>query len=148
MTALIGFDTNILVYAELEPDSPKGEIASGLVKRMAPRTVIAAQALLEFVAVVKRRAPEDLPRALRLMDLWRTTMFVVPTTEAVIVEASELIRSRHFQVWDAVIWAASRVGGAGYLLSEDMHDGLEIGGLTVVNPFRRDLADLIAIVGE
>lgn len=37
--------------------------------------------------------------------------------------------------FDAVIIAVARRAGATLLLSEDMHDGLVIEGLTIVNPF-------------
>lgn len=148
MTAKVAFDTNILVYAELEPETEKGELALELTEVLAPRAVLAAQVLLEFLAVVKRRAPQDLQRALELVVRWRAMFPVAPTTDIIVAEATELIRAHRFQVWDAVIWAASRAAGANFLLSEDMHDGLQIGGLTVVNPFKRDMADLLEVVGR
>ena len=73
---------------------------------------------------------------------------VAPTTGEVIAEASQLITAHHFQVWDAVIWTASRKAGARFLLSEDMHDGLELGGMTVVNPFARHMAEVLELIGR
>ena len=52
--------------------------------------------------------------------------------------------SRHqLQTWDAIIWQASTCAQADYLISEDMHDGLSIEGLTVVDPFNPSNAALI-----
>ncbi|MEO7027316.1 MAG: PIN domain-containing protein [Caulobacteraceae bacterium] len=148
MTARVAFDTNILVYAELEPESDKGERAIELTQVLAPRMILAAQVALEFLAVVRRRAPEDLPRALDLVAWWRATLALAPTTDGIFDDAAGLIRSHRFQVWDAVIWTASRAAGARFLLSEDMHDGLELGGLTAINPFKRDMAELLALIGR
>lgn len=39
------------------------------------------------------------------------------------------------QFFDAVIIAVARRAGATLLLSEDMHDGFVIDGLTIRNPF-------------
>jgi predicted nucleic acid-binding protein len=38
--------------------------------------------------------------------------------------------------WDAAIVAAARAMGCRELISEDMAHGLEIEGVTIVNPFR------------
>ncbi|MHB8530896.1 MAG: PIN domain-containing protein [Caulobacteraceae bacterium] len=148
MTPGIAFDTNVLVYAELESDSQKGEIATRAMRLVAPRAIVAAQTLLEFLAVIRRRSPEDLPRALALVDLWRSTLRVAPTTGSIVEQACGLIRDHRLQVWDAVIIAASSAAGGCFLLSEDLQDGLHIGGLTVVDPFKRDMAELLQVIGR
>ena len=48
------------------------------------------------------------------------------------------------QFFDAVIIAVARRAGATMLLSEDMHDGLTIDGLTILNPFREANAPKLA----
>jgi predicted nucleic acid-binding protein len=39
--------------------------------------------------------------------------------------------------WDAMIVASAQHAGCQVLLTEDLHDGLDLDGLRVVNPFRR-----------
>jgi predicted nucleic acid-binding protein len=45
----VALDSNILFYAELEPDLVKGRRALDIIQAAAPRGVLAAQVLLEFL---------------------------------------------------------------------------------------------------
>lgn len=148
MTARVALDTNILVYAELEPASEKGVLCAELIRRSAERGVLALQVLLEFTSVIRRRRPAALDRAIAKIDVWRAVYQVAPTSEDVMDAALRLVAAHHFQVWDAVIWSASRAAGARCLFSEDMQDGLELGGLTVIDPFQRDMAELLELIGR
>jgi len=148
MTAGVALDTNVLLYPILERRSPKGETAAQIIKTCSRSAIVAAQTLLEYLAVVRRHRPDHLDRAIEETELWARIMTVAPTNAEVIAQASRLIRDHRFQVWDAVIWAASRAAGARFLLSEDMQDGLELGGLTVINPFDRDVAELLGLIGR
>ena len=47
-----------------------------------------------------------------------------------------------FSFWDSLIVAAARAIGCGTLLSEDMQDGQEIGGLRIVDPFQHEPSKL------
>jgi predicted nucleic acid-binding protein len=38
--------------------------------------------------------------------------------------------------WDAAIVEAAREAGCSTLLSEDLQDGMDFGGVRIVNPFR------------
>lgn len=40
--------------------------------------------------------------------------------------------------WDALIVAAARIGECDYLLSEDLQEGQDFNGVTVVSPFEHD----------
>jgi predicted nucleic acid-binding protein len=57
------------------------------------------------------------------------------TGSADLLEAFDLAERKMLQYFDALIVAVTKRAGAAILLSEDMHDGLEIGGLKIVNPF-------------
>jgi len=142
MTGRATLDSNILIYAELEPDSDKGALAQRMIVQAAPRGVLTVQALLEFLAVVRRRRPESLPSAMEKVEAWTAVFETAPTTAPVLKAASALVRLHHFQVWDAVIWSAARIAGATVFLSEDLHDGLQLEGLTAINPFNHDPAAL------
>jgi predicted nucleic acid-binding protein len=39
--------------------------------------------------------------------------------------------------WDALIVAAAKAASCAYLLTEDLHPDQDLGGVVVVNPFRR-----------
>jgi predicted nucleic acid-binding protein len=141
-------DSNVLVYAALEPQTPKGHQAQHLIERVAARGIIANQALLEFAAVVKRRAPELLLQAIAQVEAWSRNFETAPTNDRVTAEALAMVQQHHFQIWDAVIWAASRQAGASVLFTEDLQDGLQLNGMRALHPFALDAAALQAVIGE
>ncbi|MFA7261636.1 MAG: PIN domain-containing protein [Caulobacter sp.] len=144
----VALDSNLLVYAELEPESGKGRRAAEVIARFAPNGVIPAQVLGEFLRVVQRKAPDALPEAIRQADLYRATFLTPATSGEIVAEAAELALARHLQLWDAVICVAASRSGAGVLLSEDLQDGGMVGGLRVVNPFNPDNAARLSALGD
>jgi predicted nucleic acid-binding protein len=50
-------------------------------------------------------------------------------------EAWELEDRYSLSFWDALVVAAARKAGCEKLLTEDLQDGRDFGGTTVVNPF-------------
>ncbi len=135
MTVRATLDSNILVYAELEPETVKGVTAQRVIAASAARGVIAVQAMLEFIAVVRRRRMQSLPSAIEKVDAWSMVFETAPTTTAVARSAIKLAAAHNLQIWDAVIWTAARAAGATLLVSEDLQDGLVLDGMRVVNPF-------------
>ena len=57
------------------------------------------------------------------------------TTFADLERATALLQTINLQFFDALIVAVAIRAEATILLSEDMHDGLEIDGLRIINPF-------------
>src|SRR6267378_3460418 len=107
----VAIDSNILIYAEFEPDSEKGTRSADLILRAA------------------------LDDAARQALLYQAVFLTPPTTDAIINTASELAHANRMQLWDCVVCAASAQAGAKVLLTEDMQDGRIINGLRLVNPF-------------
>ncbi|HEV2366163.1 MAG TPA: PIN domain-containing protein [Caulobacteraceae bacterium] len=140
-------DSDVLIYAELEPESEKGSHAQAAINLAAPRGILAIQALLEFLAVVRRRKPERIESAYAKVFAWSEVFVTAPTTDSVVSLSASLVRRHRFQIWDAVIWAAARAAGAEVILSEDLQHGLSLEGMRAINPFRlenEELADLLA----
>ncbi|HEX2886516.1 PIN domain-containing protein [Vineibacter terrae] len=144
----VALDSNILVYAELEPESAKGARAQQVIRSAAPRGILAVQTLLEFVAVVRRKRPASLPSALTKVSVWSAVFETVPTTRLVAERAQALVRDHNFQVWDAVIWCAARSAGADILCSEDLQNGLRLDGMRAVNPFAATPSEIDTIFRE
>ena len=141
MSARVSLDSNILVYAALEPGSDKGKAASDLIVRATPKGILATQALLEFVAVVRRRAPNLTGHAIAQAEAWAAVFETAPTTLPIMRAALKVIAAHQFQVWDAVIWAASHQAGATVLFTEDLQDGFTLNGMVAVNPFGASAAE-------
>ena len=132
----VAFDTNVLVYAELEPGTDKGDLAGSLIERASIRqAIIPAQVLGEFLAVIRRKRREQFPVACELV-IELTSLFEIGETDALVMRnAIELAQRHRLQFWDAVICAAAMQAGATHLLSEDMHDSALLEGLRIINPF-------------
>ncbi len=133
--ARIAFDTNVLGYAELEPESDKGRRAADLIVRAAGRAVIPAQVLGELLRLVQRKMPNALPQAAKQVDIYRASFPMAVTTDATVAVAAELALERRMQIWDCVICVAAAQAGASVLFTEDLQDGADIRGLRIVNPF-------------
>jgi predicted nucleic acid-binding protein len=131
----VALDSNILIYAELEPESEKGKRAANLILRAARDGVIPVQVLGEYLRFVQRRLPTSFVESVRQASIYRTLFLTPPTTSATIEKASRLAHGHRIQLWDCVVCIASVEGGARVLLTEDMEDGRVIDGLRLMNPF-------------
>ena len=145
----VALDSNILIYAELEPESEKGTRSAALILRAARDGVIPAQVLGEYLRFVQRRAPAAFEDAMRQATLYQAAFLTPPTTDAVVNKAAALARAHRMQLWDCVVCAASLDAGAKVLMTEDMQDGRIIDGLRVINPFAAANAEAIeTVLGE
>ncbi len=131
----VAIDSNVLIYAEFEPQTPKGLRAADVILRALRDGVIPVQALGEFLRFTQRRAPVSFDAVAAQIALYRTLALTPATNDIVFAAAVDLARSHRLQFWDAVICAAAMDAGAKALLTEDMQDGRVIDGLRLVNPF-------------
>lgn len=134
MTAVL--DTNIIVYAieRAVPDkSPRSREL--LTRALAGRWPVPRQVLGELLAVGHRRGTTLLDHARETVALIEDATIVIDTTAAMTLTASVLAQRYHLQYFDALICTVARTAGATVLVSEDMHDGLTMDGLTIINPF-------------
>jgi predicted nucleic acid-binding protein len=140
----VALDSNVLIYAELEPDSEKGTRAADLILRAAGDGVIPVQVLGEYLRLVQRRVPTAFAEAVRQASIYRTLFLTPSTTSATIDKACELAHGHRMQLWDCVVCTASIEAGANVLMTEDMQDGRIIEGLRLMNPFTPANTDAIA----
>jgi predicted nucleic acid-binding protein len=129
-------DSNLLVYALLEPHGPKGRLALEIIDRTSGRGVIATQALGELLWVTRRRRPDLVPGAVNLVPELRKTFTIVDTTPDLLLAAMDLTTRHQVPFWDAVIWKAGASVGATMLVTEDLQDGFSADGIRVLDPFR------------
>jgi len=67
----------------------------------------------------------------------------VDTSAAVMVSAADLASGHGLSIWDSVILLASAEAGCRLLLSEDFQERFAWRGVTVTNPFARELHPLL-----
>lgn len=131
----VALDSNILIYAELEPESAKGKRAAELILRAAQDGVIPVQVFGEYLRFIQRRVPAMFEEAAKQVSVYQAAFLTPPTTDAVIARASEIARDHRLQLWDCVVCVAALDAGAKVLLTEDMQDGRSLTGLRLLNPF-------------
>ena len=131
----VALDSNVLIYAELEPESAKGKRAAELILLAARDGVIPVQVFGEYLRFVQRRVPAMFEEAVKQATVYQAAFLTPPTTGAVIAKASEMARDHGLQLWDCVVCVAALDAGARVLLTEDMQDGRSLNGLRLLNPF-------------
>jgi predicted nucleic acid-binding protein len=142
----VALDSNILIYAELEPETEKGRRSADLILRAARDGVIAAQVLGEYLRFVQRRLPAAFDDAIRQVSVYQAAFLIPATTDAIIRTAAAMARAHGMPSWDCVVCAASVQAGASVLLTEDMQDGRTLDGLRLLNPFDAANAEAIETV--
>ena len=131
----VAIDTNVLVYAEIEPQTQKGSAARNVILKASRDGVLPMQVLGEFLRVVQRLDAALLDQARAQIESYLKFFTAPLTTADTLYDAVDLARAHGLQSWDAVIVAASAAAGAKVLLSDDMQDGRAIGGIRILNPF-------------
>jgi len=131
-------DSNILLYAASKnPDErDKASQANDILNSL--DLALSAQVLQEFYVQATRTTRIDrLSHQQAALLLQSFCRYPVQETTLVLVE-SALRTTERFQIsyWDAAIIEAARALGCREILSEDMGDGRDYGGVRVVNPFR------------
>jgi predicted nucleic acid-binding protein len=131
-------DTNILVYAYDADAGAKHIKAKQLLKECweTETGVISTQVLQEFYVTVTRKLPQPLSKQLArdVIQTYRAWNVYCPSIED-ITAASELEQQHQFSFWDALIIIAAQMSGATTLVTEDLQDGRQVNGVTIVHPF-------------
>jgi len=126
-------DTNILLYAALQPD-PRSEAARSL---LAGGGLISVQVLNEFTAVARRKLHRPWPEIAQALGAIRTLCPMPrPITLAVHDAAFSIAEGLGYTIYDALILASALEAGCDTLFSEDLQHGQVVQGrLTIRNPF-------------
>jgi predicted nucleic acid-binding protein len=126
-------DTNVIVYAFTT--DPRAAAAQALLER---GCITGVQALNEFANVARRKLGmtwaevRDALAAIR--TLCRT---IIPIDIETHTDALRIAERHGYTIFDALMIAAALRADCAVLYSEDMQDGMAIGGrLRIVDPFR------------
>jgi predicted nucleic acid-binding protein len=143
MSGPVFVDTNVLIYA-FDDFDPKKQRAARAWRAELWRTHtgrISFQVLQEFYAKVTQKLPaarEEARAEVRDLTAWRPL-----AVSAELVEYAWKVQDRYrFSFWDALIVAAAKATACSYLLTEDLQEGQDLDGVTVVNPFLREPVSL------
>ena len=139
MSAKTFVDTNILVYAHDLDAGKKHEIAKSYVTELweSKSGVISTQVLQELYVTLTRKIPSPLQKAQvrRILNNY-LTWDVAVNDGATILQASEIEEAYNISFWDAMIVSAAYMKNAEFLLTEDLNEGQQVEGVTIVNPLQ------------
>lgn len=131
-------DTNVLLYA-ISCDPTEQDKAKRANEILGTRDLaLSVQVLQEFYVQATRESRPDPLTHEQAVELVESFMrFPVATTTVEQMLAAFVTRRRfRLSYWDAAILEASRSLGCDVVLSEDLSDGEDYGGVRVENPFR------------
>jgi len=124
-------DSNILIYA-FSTDEPRATLAAEL---LSGGGAISVQVLNEFVSVCLRKLRLDWTNIRDRLDVIRDLADPPsPITEEIHIHALDIAETSKIAIYDALIVASAIASGCTELLTEDMQNGMKIGGLTIRNP--------------
>jgi predicted nucleic acid-binding protein len=132
-------DTNVLLYAvSRDPEEQdKAAVAREILSRR--DLALSVQVLQEFYVQATRESRSDRLRhdqAVRLVESF--CRYPVQELTLSILRAAFVTRARWgLSYWDAAILEAARACGCEIVLSEDLSDQEDYGGIRIENPFRQ-----------
>ncbi|GIX28761.1 MAG: DNA-binding protein [Burkholderiales bacterium] len=139
-------DTNVFVYQLERSDARKADIAERLIAEGIAQSsaCISYHVVQELLNIVLRKArvklaPDD---ARRYLQGVLAPLYQVQPSLRLYHAALDLHARYRFGFHDSLIVAAALEAGCKRLYSEDLQDGQNIGGLTIVNPFARRSPEL------
>lgn len=125
------FDTNVLLYL-LSADERKADRAEAL---LAEGGVVSVQVLNEAASVCRRKLKLPWPEVRELLNAVKACCEVMPLALDTHQRALDLAERYQLSLYDALICAAAQNADVAVLYTEDLQDGLVLGGLRVHNPF-------------
>jgi predicted nucleic acid-binding protein len=139
MTALAFVDTNVLVYARDRSEADKQRRAAEWMAALWDSRTgrVSYQVLQEYYVTATRkldppRCAEDVREDVWSLRAWKPQAVDYPT-----LETAWRVQDRYgLSWWDALVVASAVRVGARWLLTEDLQDGQDLLGVTVVDPFR------------
>jgi predicted nucleic acid-binding protein len=144
MTAPVFVDTNIFVYARDSRDAAKRvrarEWLDVLWRDMRGRTSV--QVLNEYYALLTQRAKFRVSRDTAWDDVRELLKWKPQELDGEVLTRAHAIEERfRLSWWDCLIVAAAQAQGCALLLTEDLQDGADYGGVIVRNPFVLGVAE-------
>ena len=131
-------DSNMWVYLFTSDDVSKNELARNFITENTVKGnifVISYQVINEVGAVLKRKKKFSEDKIQFVVDTMLDLCVVQDFSREIIIKASALRDKMLVSYWDSIIIATAIESGCQSLTSEDLQNGQEMQGVTVVNIF-------------
>jgi predicted nucleic acid-binding protein len=131
-------DSNILLYAISKRPSERAKAEASKAILRGRDLALSVQVLQEFyVQAIRADRPDRISHETAVDLIRRFRRFPVQEMTVALLDSALATRRRYLiSYWDAAIIEAARTLGCAEVLSEDLTDGEDYGGVRIVNPFR------------
>ena len=137
-------DTNVFIYAVTEQDPPKPAHALSILDEIVANGIgsVSTQILNETFSWLTRgdRDERKFEEAETIIRAIISNYEVFETTIETVLEAIRGAIRYQLKIWDSLLWAAAKLNGVPYVLSEDLSHGQMLEDVTFLNPFADDFA--------
>ncbi len=150
LAASVFFDSNVLLYAHDRVDAAKRSSAANWLGEISLRESAVAnlQVLNEISNVLfKKRKDLSEEEVFVIVDDF-ALLGASPLTWREVLTARSIRDDTGYSWWDCLLLASALELGCSHFLSEDLQDGQEIGGLTIINPFTHGPEEILGPVQE
>jgi predicted nucleic acid-binding protein len=137
----VALDTNILVYlvgvsAGPNDDDKIPQVRKAIRDLAASASLVVPLQTLGELFVVLRRSGLSAAESREAVLEFSHSLATAQASDQTVLAALDLVVDHKLQYWDALIVSTAAEAGCGILLSEDMHHGFVVRGMTVINPLR------------
>ncbi|TXH62486.1 MAG: PIN domain-containing protein [Thiothrix sp.] len=137
MPVKVFLDTNIWLYALIQSDEAKHDLALQLIAEHGDSLYSSVQVANEISVNLMRKAGKDHSFIQAFLADFMASYPVWAQEPEDLLTAAGLRVDYHFSYWDSLIVAAALRAGCALLYSEDMQHNLSVHGhLRIVNPFK------------
>lgn len=134
---MIFLDTNVLLYSISTARGERGKRQRAMELLAQDEVGLSVQVLQEFYVQATRPSRADaLPHdvATGLISAW-TRFRIQPINLQILISALRIKDAHGLSYWDSAIIAAAQALSCDRLFTEDLQDGRQIDGVTLINPF-------------
>ena len=133
-------DTNVLLYSVSTAAEDRSKLQTALSLLDSKELVLSVQVLQEFyIQATRNNKPGQLTheQAILLIESFLLRYPVQAMTVSLMRSALAAKERYRISYWDAAVIEAARASGCDTVLTEDLNDGQDYGGVRVANPFRK-----------
>jgi predicted nucleic acid-binding protein len=148
MTEMVFVDTNVLVYVRDRTEAHKQRQAAEWMAALwnTRRGRLSWQVLQEYYVTMTRTLDRPRDPARVRDDVLALRSWKPKATDFEAMELAWAVQDSYsLSWWDALIVAAALRSGSRWLLTEDLQDGQDLMGITVVSPFARTPEDVLGL---
>ena len=143
-------DTNIVFYGRDDATDERVELSRAWIAKAAERRALCInlQVLNELASILFRKRRQLTAETIFAIIDDLSSLGCEPVKLETVIAARRIHVSARYSWWDCLLLASALELGCSHFLSEDLQDGQQIGGLTIINPFTHAAEEFFGAVQD